>query len=87
MSLGQDMVTALRKTQQPWLSKQDEDSQNSSMNGDVVHEVVELLAVDGCQGKESNFTLGVWPLVGYQCSIGWLHTHLFVNTNWTWLVI
>lgn len=45
---------------------------------------VELLAVSEGYGRESQFCLGAWSLVGCPCSIGWFYTCAHVgNTNWT----
>lgn len=47
----------------------------------------ELLTGDGCQGRESLFSLGVWSLVGFPTFCGWLYIHGYMtNTRTQWII-
>lgn len=69
----------------------DEISQQSSMVWGGVHEprlTEELWTVDDGRGRESQFSLRVWPLVGQPCSSGGAHASGFMDsTNWIWWII
>lgn len=47
-----------------------------------------LSTVDGCCERKNRFSLRMWPLVGWPCSSGWLHSQPYMSsTNWTWWIL
>lgn len=55
---------------------QNQAGQHSSTDGDKASPVDEvLLAANGCQGRENQYSSGLWAQVGWPYSSGWLHTH------------
>lgn len=71
---------------------QDQASQHSSMEWEGLMRppplAEELLRVDGCWGRESQFSLRVYPPVGQPSSSGWLQTQGYTSsTYWTqWII-
>lgn len=85
MSSGHDRPLELPS---PMAAAHEEVSQHSSMVWEGVHKpplAEELWTVNDDRGRESQFSLRVWPLVGQPCSSGGAHAKGFmVGTNWIW---
>lgn len=39
-----------------------------------------LLTGESCEKKRNQFSLGMWYLVGWPCTSGWIYTHLYKDS-------
>lgn len=75
LSSRHDMAVAHINAQQRWLPTQDlhkikpikNSRKEEGRTPEAPPSAEELLAVDGCWGKKSHFSLGVWPLESCPC--------------------